>query len=130
MNAEKHITLVAILNLIHSGLGLLIGIFLFFLLTGIGLCTGEDEPMVILTIVGSAIAFFFFVICVPGIIGAIGLLKRQRWSRVFMLVIGALSLLDIPLGTALGIYTLYALMREDVVRVLDAPPTTGPVVAV
>lgn len=128
MNAQKHITLVAVLHLIHSGLGLLIGLFLFALLSGIGVVSGDEEAVIVLSIVAAVIGFFFLVICLPGIIGAIALLNRARWSRIFMLIIGALSLIDIPFGTALGIYTFYALMREDVIQALDPPQTATAVV--
>jgi dipeptide/tripeptide permease len=42
-----------------------------------------------------------------------GLLKRERWGRVLGLVAGALSLLSFPIGTAIGIYALWALTRPE-----------------
>jgi hypothetical protein len=47
------------------------------------------------------------VMGLPGLITGIGLLKRRRWSRTLALVLGALSLPSMPLGTALGIYTIW-----------------------
>ena len=41
-----------------------------------------------------------------------GLFERQPWARMLGLVIGILALLRPPLGTALGIYTLWVLMPE------------------
>jgi hypothetical protein len=43
----------------------------------------------------------------------IGLLQRASWGRITALVAGFLSLLNIPLGTALGIYTIWALLAGD-----------------
>lgn len=37
------------------------------------------------------------------------LLTRQPWGRVLAIVVGILSLLKLPFGTALGIYTLWVL---------------------
>ncbi len=43
------------------------------------------------------------------------LLTRKPWGRVLAIIFGILALLKIPFGTALGIYTLWAL----------APQTSG-----
>jgi hypothetical protein len=37
------------------------------------------------------------------------LLTRQPWGRIFGIVFGILALIHLPLGTALGIYTLWVL---------------------
>jgi hypothetical protein len=42
-----------------------------------------------------------------------GLLQRQPWARILALVIAFLSLFQVPLGTALGIYTLWALLPSQ-----------------
>ncbi len=39
-----------------------------------------------------------------------GLLDRQGWGRIVAIIAGVLSLWRIPLGTALGIYTLWVLL--------------------
>lgn len=38
-----------------------------------------------------------------------GLVKRKFWARVLAIVAGILALINIPLGTALGLYTLWVL---------------------
>ena len=38
------------------------------------------------------------------------LLMRKSWGRIFAIVIAILSLIRIPFGTALGIYTLWVLL--------------------
>src|SRR5271157_705883 len=42
-----------------------------------------------------------------------GLLQRESWARTFALVAGFVALLRIPLGTALGIYTLWVLLPSQ-----------------
>jgi hypothetical protein len=44
-----------------------------------------------------------------GLLVGIGLLRRERWARPLALVVAVLSLLKVPFGTALGIYTLWVL---------------------
>lgn len=44
-----------------------------------------------------------------------GLLQREDWARTVALVVGFVALLNVPIGTALGIYTLWVLLpsRSD-----------------
>jgi hypothetical protein len=42
-----------------------------------------------------------------------GLFEREPWARMLGLVLGFLGLLRFPLGTALGIYTLWVLLPEN-----------------
>jgi hypothetical protein len=43
---------------------------------------------------------------------AYGLLARKPWGRILAIIVSILSLLSIPLGTILGAFGLYTLMRQ------------------
>jgi zinc-ribbon domain len=58
--------------------------------------------------IGGLLAFFG----IAYIILAWGLFQREPWARGLGLVLGILSLLRPPFGTALGIYTLWVLLPE------------------
>ncbi|HLJ49001.1 MAG TPA: zinc ribbon domain-containing protein [Bryobacteraceae bacterium] len=45
-----------------------------------------------------------------GLAAGWGLLDRQPWARMLAIVLGCLNLLDMPFGTALGIYSLWVLL--------------------
>jgi hypothetical protein len=119
---EKHITLLGVLHIVYHALGLLIGVLIVSLLGWIVHFVGEPEVSSILGMVMSIIAFFMIVISVPGIIAGIGLVKRRPWSRILALVIGIIDLLDIPLGTALGVYTIWVLMSDESVPLFPSQP--------
>jgi hypothetical protein len=53
-----------------------------------------------------------FLLCgaAVGLLAGWGLLQSQPWARMLAIVLGFLSLLDLPFGTALGIYTLWVLL--------------------
>jgi zinc-ribbon domain len=48
-----------------------------------------------------------------GIIAGWGLLARQGWARMLAIVIGCIGLMDMPFGTALGVYTLWVLLPAE-----------------
>ena len=102
MQAENHISLVGILHLVHSGLMLLIGALIFGLLAGIGAVSGDEDAMLVLGIIGTVVGGIMLFLSIPGIIGGIAILQRARWSRIYMIVLSALKLIDVPFGTALG----------------------------
>jgi hypothetical protein len=119
---EKHLTAVAALHVGLSILGGLIGIFIFAVLTGIGAITQEKEAFIILSTIGTAVGVFFIVLSVPGIIGGIGMFKRKEWARILVLILSAIDLLNIPFGTALGIYSIWVLVQQDTIRLFRLYP--------
>ena len=58
----------------------------------------------------SSVAGLLFLKALAGFAAAWGLLERQPWARVLTLVLGFVSLIHIPFGTALGIYTIWVLL--------------------
>ncbi|MGA7156036.1 MAG: hypothetical protein WBY53_04275 [Acidobacteriaceae bacterium] len=55
-------------------------------------------------------AFFYMAVSVGcTVLTGYALLTRQPWGRVLGIIFGILALVHIPLGTALGIYTLWVL---------------------
>jgi len=53
------------------------------------------------------------ILMVKGVLGIIagwGLLDRQSWARILAIVLGVISLLSFPFGTAIGVYTLWVLL--------------------
>ena len=46
--------------------------------------------------------------------------KRRHWSRLGAMVLGSIDLILLPYGTALGIYALWVLIRQDAKRLFEA----------
>jgi apolipoprotein N-acyltransferase len=49
---------------------------------------------------------------IAGLIAGVGLMAHGGWARMLAIVLGCISLILFPLGTALGIYTLWVLVPE------------------
>jgi hypothetical protein len=124
---EKHVTLVGVLHAGFSLMGLLAAGIVFLAIGGGGFLSGDPEAMWITGTVAVAIASFLAVLSLPGFIGGIGLLLRKSWARVLLLIVAVLGLLNIPFGTALGIYTLWVLTKPEAsayLRGAGPPPVT------
>jgi hypothetical protein len=86
------------------------------LVAGLVGAQGGDDAAVGATVLGLAGAtLFVFWLCVgvPGIITGIGLLKFKRWSRILGIVLSAIRLIQIPIGTIIGAYGLWVLFHKD-----------------
>lgn len=117
MKMKEHVTVVGALHIGLGALGILAAIIVLVATIGPGFLVlfleGDQEPLTILTIIGFGVAMFLIVISVPGIIGGIGLLRWKPWARVLVLILGVLNLVNIPIGTLLGIYTIWVLMQDE-----------------
>ncbi len=114
---QEHVRLVGILWMAYSALSVVGGIILVTVAQTIfgnvmTRMTGGPPPEVagwlrpLLTFIGGII----LIKAAAGFIAGWGLLQREPWARVVTLVVGFISLFNIPLGTALGIYTLWVLL--------------------
>lgn len=112
-NLQNHVPIVGWIHIAIHAFNIVIGLAVFILLFGIGLATGEEEAAFVLTIVGVFVGIILLALALPGIAAGYGLLKRKSWGRILAIIVAVLGLLNIPLGTAVGIYTLWVLLPED-----------------
>jgi len=105
-----------------GGLRLLIGMLVFVAVGGGGLVSGDPEARGITAVVGSVIALALTPGAVARIVGGIALLMRKPWARVLVLVLAVLDLLSIPIGTLVGIYTIWVLLQDEAKALLASEP--------
>lgn len=53
------------------------------------------------------------VLAIPHLIAGMGLMRLKPWSRPLGTVLSTFSLLNLPLGTAVGLYGLWVLMSPE-----------------
>ena len=104
-------------------------ILLFFGgLAGIETLNGDPssvEDVAVLSLIGGIGFIVVAIFSVPGLIAGIGLLNGYEWARILTLVLSALNLFNIPLGTALGIYGLWVLSKNETIELLKAKRVMG-----
>ncbi len=70
----------------------------------------------------TAIGVGVLVLGALGVATGWGLWQREPWARIAALVLGVLALLHFPIGTALGIYTLWVLLPAEAAAEYAKPP--------
>ncbi len=113
---EKHINIVASLHIALSILGILIGISFFAVFYYVGEFSHDQQAQFILSIISRVLVGFVVILSIPGLVAGIGLFKRKEWARILALIISVISLLNFPLGTAVGVYSIWALVHPEVVN--------------
>ena len=116
----QHVKILGILHIVFGGLCVLGGLIALLVLGGIaGLVGASDQSQDAQTAIPilGGIGGLVFVICLivglPGLIGGVGLIQFKAWARILVIVLSALDLLNIPLGTALGIYGFWVLLNRE-----------------
>jgi hypothetical protein len=114
---KKHVTLVAALQIGFSTLGLLGSVIMYFVFSFAGsFVTDVEEATVVLKFLGSFIPSLVAIFSLLGLLGGIGLLNYRHWARTLVLVIAAINCLFFPIGTIVGVYSLWVLMQDDSIQ--------------
>lgn len=121
-NMRQHVSFVGAL---HIGFGLLgiagaLAIFFGFQLI---LNLVEEEPIAqnVLSFIGNSIGLILLFISSLGVIGGIGLFSFRSWARILVMIVSALNCLNVPVGTAKGIYSLWVLMQPETIELFEDP---------
>jgi uncharacterized membrane protein len=114
---QEHLRLVGILWLALSAFNALAGLVLLIvsteLIPHIAGQAGPDFPANFLTTLLGVIGVAVLIKAAAGFAAGYGLLQRERWARVLTLVLSFLALFNFPLGTALGIYSMWVLFPAE-----------------
>ena len=108
MTAEEHNKTLATLHFVYGAIHGLTLLGLILLIVVVAMASPLASSISTLWIVIGIVTVIVVMIAVGllPIIVAYGLVKRRRWARPVGLALAFLSLINIPIGTALGIYTI------------------------
>ncbi len=118
-----HVRVLGVLYIALSAIGVVGALFLMLALgtatSIVGLNAEANDAAVALPIIGiagTALVTFLLAVSLPGLIVGIGLVNLKPWARIGAMVLAVIHLINIPIGTALGIYALWVLFNKDTER--------------
>ena len=125
---QTHVKVLAVIYLAVGGLMLCGALFLGL---GSGVAAGivgasadPDDAAIaipILGFAGTALAVFLGLFALPSLITGYGLLYYKPWARIVGIILSAISLINIPIGTIVGAYGLWVLLNKDTERLFTNP---------
>ena len=112
---ERHLRTLGILWMIGSSILLFPALILMLLGSVVHFSIPGTEQVA--RIIGPFVLFLigsiFLLVSACGIFVGWGLMKHQSWARIAGIILGVMVLFHFPLGTALGVYTLWVLLSDD-----------------
>jgi len=117
---KKHVTIVAALHIGFGFLGLIGAIVIFFLFDfAQSQVYDVDVADTVLNILKLLVPLLLGLGRILSIIGGFGLLAYKQWGRIIIIIMSAVNCLNIPIGTAKGVYSLWALVQDDTIRLFN-----------
>ena len=117
---DNHISVIGILHIVNGLLTMLtMAVFSLVLMTmffSAGVAStpeGDKIPDIFLPAIFIFFILIFAAVPIVEIICAVFLMKRRTWARYLIIAFSILALLSFPLGTALGIYSIWVLMIRE-----------------
>jgi hypothetical protein len=130
---EQNIRVLAILWLVVAGIDALGGIFMWVVGSAIFASMAQMNappgmPIGFMQAVFGALGFLILIKAAVDFVVGWGLLKRKPWARLVTIILSFFTVLSFPLGTALGVYSLWVLLPAQSEREfsqLTAAPSTA-----
>jgi hypothetical protein len=119
-NMKQHVSFVGAL---HIGFGILgmIGALAVYIIFNFAHGMVESDPIAeqILGFLGGTLSLIILFFACLGIIGGIGLFSYRPWARILVMIVSAINCLNIPIGTAKGIYSIWVLMQKETIEMFE-----------
>ena len=124
---ESHKRILGILYVVSA-----VFLALFMLMLNIFLSTifayavsqAEPDDVAVLEMVARILAWLPAVVIVffalPSLIAGIGLLNNKSWAMTLTLILGCLKLFSFPIGTAVGVYTIWVYAEDQRLSKINA----------
>ena len=126
---RNHIRVLGILNIVYGSLTLLGALVVGLIFGGVtgflGAIDLDRDARIVLPIVALVGGFVFILLVLlslPSLIIGWGLTQYAPWARIAGIVISALHLFNVPVGTALGVYGLWVLLQNESLPLFERPP--------
>ena len=119
-NMKQHVSFVGALHIGFGLLGLAGAMALFFGFQFLFELV-EQEPVAqkVLSYVGNATALILVFFSSLGIIGGAGLFSFRPWARILVMIVSAMNCINVPVGTAKGIYSIWVLMQPETIELFE-----------
>jgi hypothetical protein len=119
---ETHVRLLAAIQIAFGALGILAALIVLIIAGGaasvLGMTGVAQDPeaimaIPIIAIVGVAIVALIVVLSIPSLIAGFGLLGFRPWARTLTTILCVIDLLNVPIGTAIGVYGLWVMLSTE-----------------
>jgi hypothetical protein len=80
---------------------------------------GDEVPQVVLGFLSISLPLLLGSLSVLGLVGGIGVLVYKPWARYLVIVLATMGCINVPFGTAKGVYTIWVLIQDETVQLFS-----------
>jgi hypothetical protein len=112
---------------LHSLMGIFLSVIMLVMFTSLpNSSRGNPPPPGFFIAMACFMLVFTVLISIPSLIAGYALLKRKRWAKIAAIVAGAFAAMQVPVGTAVCVYTFWFLFSEPGRLLYDQPAKSLP----
>jgi hypothetical protein len=117
---KKHVTVVGAIQIGFSILGLMAAVAVFVSLTFARAFAGDDDAgQIVLRFLSISLPLIIGFLSTVGLVGGVGILMYKPWARYLVIVVSAIGCINIPFGTAKGVYSIWVLIQDDTIKLFN-----------
>jgi hypothetical protein len=114
---KKHVTAVGAIQIGFGILGLIGALAVFIALSfAKGMVGNEEIPSVVIGFLAIGLPLLIGFFSTLNLVGGIGVLSYKNWARILVMIVAAMGCLMIPIGTLVGVYSIWVLMQDDTIK--------------
>ena len=125
---KKHVTATGALHIGLGIIGIVAAIVVFCVLNFLKVAAGNfpsgdgsnEMGVLLFKILSTIIPSLLCFISLLGVVGGIGLLMFRSWARYVAMITSALSCFIIPIGTLIGVYSLWVLFQNETINLFES----------
>ncbi len=112
---NTHVRVISVIDIVLGSVTVLAGVALLIaFLTGAA-ALSQTSAVTSGVLMGATLfgSTFLIALGVLGIVVGIKLVELVSWARIAQIIFGVLQLFNFPLGTAFGVYSLWAMLSDE-----------------
>jgi hypothetical protein len=113
MDVSKHVRIIGVIYIVFGCLYALAGLVFLTGMTTLADLVEDDVAEAVLNFSGFTLGIILLILAALQIAAGVGLKKYENWARILTIIISVIGLFSFPIGTILGIYALWVLLRPE-----------------
>jgi hypothetical protein len=119
-NMNQHVSFVGALHIGFGILGIVGALVIYFSFHFVYQFIEDDLiAQEVIAFIGNSIAILVLFFSSLGVIGGIGLFSYRPWARILVMIVSAINCLNVPVGTAKGVYSIWVLMQPETIELFE-----------
>lgn len=112
---NTHVKVISVIDIVLGSVTILAGVALLIAFLTSAAAFNQASTVAAGALMGATLfaSTFLIALGILGIVVGIKLVEYESWARVAQIIFGVLQLFNFPLGTAFGVYSLWAMFSDE-----------------